>query len=144
MKSVIGWVESIDFPSWGILGVKAKVDTGARTSALHVENLVQLGEGQVQFEVVYKRKTLSKRKLVKASVLRWSHVRSSTGEKGERCFVRTTMRMGAVEKEIEISLVPRSKMRFRMLLGRQAIGHDFLVDVGRRYLYSPPSTRRQR
>jgi hypothetical protein len=138
VKTVIGLVEVVDFPAWGVMGVKAKVDTGARTSALHVDNLEHVGEDRVRFEVISKRKDLSQWKRISAHVLRWSHVKSSTGERTERCFVRTAIRLGAIEKEIELSLTSRDRMRFRMLLGRRALGRDFLVDVSRRYMLSRP------
>ena len=137
-KTVIGWSEYIDFPDWHIRGLKAKVDTGARSSALHVEELVEIEPGVVSFYVVLNRKSRSRRH-VQAPIVKWARVRSSTGIYRRRCFVRTRVAIGAVEKEIEVSLVCREKMLFRMLLGRQALRRDFVVDVNKRAVLGRPS-----
>jgi hypothetical protein len=131
-KTVIGWSEAIDFPDWGILGIRAKVDTGARSSALHVEELEILPDGHARFFVILNRQKPYKQVEIIAPVTKWARVRSSTGVYSRRCFVQTRIRIGQVEKEIEISLVSRKKMLFRMLLGRKALEKDFLVDVNRR------------
>ncbi len=138
-KVIIGWSEAVDFPRWGIDGVKAKVDTGARTSALHVENLEAIDGDHVAFDVVTGR-TKRRHHRVVAEVLKWARVRSSNGHYMERCFICTRVRIGALEKDIELSLVSREKMQFRMLLGREALKHDFLVDVGHRTV----ATRKKR
>lgn len=131
-KTIIGWSEYVSLPEWGITQLHAKVDTGARTSALHVEDIEPVGDGRVRFHVVMSRKHAHKRLAVTAPVLKWGRVRSSTGHYSLRCFVRTRIRIGDVEKEIDISLVSREKMLHRMLVGRTALEHQFLVDVGKR------------
>ncbi len=136
-RSVIGWSESVDFIDWGIRRLNAKVDTGARTSALHVENLEYLADGRVRFDVVLSRKNANRRKSVTARVSRWSKVRSSSGHYTERCFVKTQVRIGPIEKRIEISLISRETMIYRMLIGREALDRDFLVDVSHRGLHTP-------
>ncbi len=143
-SQTIGWAEYIDFPEWGIDGVKAKVDTGARSSALHVENLEQIDALHVAFDVIYSRRAPFKTKRVKAEVLKWAKVRSSTGHYQKRCFVKARIQIGEASHEIEISLVSREKMLFRMLLGRKALEHAFLVDVSRRNLLSQSPRRRAR
>lgn len=130
-KPIIGWSEYVDFPLWGIQGLKAKVDTGARSSALHVENLVLLPGDHAKFDVVIGRRKF-KKKHVMAKIVKWARVRSSTGEYTKRCFVRTLIRLGPIQKPIEISLVSREKMLFRMLIGRKVLEHDFLVDVSKK------------
>ncbi len=141
-KTVIGWTEYIDFPEWDIAAVRAKVDTGARTSALHVENLVELRRGRVRFDVVTGRKNRWRRQTVECAVLKWARVRSSTGVYKKRCFVTARIRVGEFEKEIEVSLVSREKMLFRMLLGRKALEHDFVVDVSHRAVVSKKPKRK--
>ena len=133
-KIVLGWSEHISFPDWNIQNLAAKVDTGARTSALHVENLKILKSGRAKFEVVLDEHHPEDVMLVKAPVLKWAKVRSSNGHYQKRCFVRVRARIGPVEKLIDISLVSREKMVYRMLLGRRALQNDFLVDVSRRHL----------
>jgi len=142
--AIIGWTEYIDFPSWAIRGLKAKVDTGARTSALHVDDLEDLGDGTVRFHVITSRVNPEARVEVTAPILKWARVRSSTGIYRKRCFVRARVVIGHVEKEIELSLVSREKMLFRMLLGRKAIEHDFLVDVGKRSVITEKPRPRKR
>lgn len=137
-KTVIGWSERLALPDWGIECLKAKVDTGARTSALHVEDLQVLPDGMLQFDVILSRKNPGHRVRVVAPPLRRARVRSSNGAYRRRWFVKTRLCLGAVEKEIEISLVSREKMVFRMLLGRKALEKDFLVDVGRKNLVRAP------
>ena len=131
-KDVIGWTEYIDFPDWDVRGLKAKIDTGARTSALHVENIEELPFNYVKFQVVLDRKRESKRVWVTSKILKRAKVRSSSGHFTLRYFVQVKARIGHVVKPIDVSLVSREKMVFRMLLGRKALEQDFLVDVGKR------------
>lgn len=131
-KTIIGWTEPIDFVDWGIEGLRAKVDTGARSSALHVEDLEILQSGRVRFHVILSRKHTHRRVEVVAPVAKWAKVRSSNGAYHRRCFVKAKVRIGDIIKVIEVSLVSREKMVFRMLLGRKAVEHDFLVDVSKR------------
>ena len=137
-RTLIGIAERIDLPAWKIHRLRVKIDTGARTSALHVDGVEEIeGENRVRFWVILDRKK-GKRLQVEADVVRRSIVRSSTGRAENRYFVSTVMRLGGVEKEIEISLASREPMIFRMLLGRSALNHDFLIDPTHRYLMSPP------
>ena len=136
-RTLIGWSEYIDLPDWGIKDLKAKVDTGARTSALHVEDLVVRPDGHVEFHVILDRK-VRRRRHVRAPIVKWAKVRSSTGVYRTRCFVAARMRLGDIDKVIELSLVSREKMLFRMLIGRKALEHDFLIDVGKRSVHGKP------
>ncbi len=131
-KTTIGWTEYLEIPDWKITRLQAKVDTGARTSALHVENIQRLKNNRVRFEVVLSRKNPERRIKVIAPVVKWARVRSSTGDYSMRCFVRTRIRLGGIEKEIDVTLVSRERMLFRMLLGRKALEGDFIVDVAKR------------
>jgi len=143
-KAVIGWLETVDFPEWSISGIRAKVDTGARTSALHVEDLTIGRNNVAHFVVVLSRNNTQRRVQVTAPVVRMARVRSSTGHYSMRCFVRTLVHIGHVTKEIDISLVSREKMLFRMLLGRKALEKDFLVDVTKRHVITEkPRTKKR-
>lgn len=139
---VIGWTEYVDLPKWGVKRMRAKVDTGARSSALHVDNLRELPRGYVSFDVVLHREKRDRRVRVKAKVRRQSRVRSSTGDGAHRYFVSTTVQIGPVHKEIEINLVDRGAMIHRMLLGRSALSGPFLIDVDRRYALGGPRRKR--
>lgn len=130
-KTIIGRIETVEFVDWPIPPKRAKVDTGARTSALDVENIEEVDDGHLAFDVVLDRKR-TKRVRVTAPTTRRSRVRSSTGHRSHRHFVTANVRIGGVEKEIELSLIERPRMLFRMLLGRRALAPEFLVDVTRR------------
>lgn len=123
----IGWREAVDLPEWGIEKLVVKVDSGARTSAIHVENLRELPDKMLHFEVVLSRRFNHKRVSVETPWVRRTRVRSSNGEIQERYVVQTRMVLGPVEKDIELTLVSREGMLVRMLLGRSAIGSDFVV-----------------
>lgn len=128
---IIGWVELVALPEWGIAGLRAKIDTGARSSALHVERIERLPDRRVAFDVILRRK--GKRTRVTAKIVREGRVRSSSGESSKRIFVETLLRLGPLERRIEISLVDRGRMIHRMLLGRSALSGPILIDVDRRY-----------
>ena len=142
-KVVVGWNEFVDLPDWGIRRLGAKVDTGAQTSALHVENIEPIGRGRIRFDVVVHREKRDRHFPVTARVVRRSRVRSSNGDYDVRYFVETSIRIGPVEKTIEVSLVDRGKMAHRMLLGRSALRGDFVVDVSRRHLLDKPKKKRR-
>ncbi|MCA9409638.1 MAG: ATP-dependent zinc protease [Candidatus Omnitrophica bacterium] len=143
-KEIIGWSEYVDFPDWGIDGLEAKVDTGARTSALHVEDLKKLKNDMVKFDVILCNKQVHKRVPVKAKAIKWGRVRSSTGEYKIRCFCRTKIRIGHIEKEIDVTLVSRQKMVFRMLIGRKALEDDFIIDVTKRAVLGEKPRKKKR
>ena len=133
-RSEIGWKESIDFPEWGILNLNAKIDTGARRSAIDVTNIKELSDNRVQFDVALKKKDRSFTQTVTCPILHQTHVKSSNGQQHERYFVETSIVVGTVEKRIELSLVCRKKMSFRMLLGRKALEPEFIVDPSRAFI----------
>jgi hypothetical protein len=133
-QTVIGCAEYVDIPQWNVRHVRAKVDTGARTSALHVEHVREIEGGYVRFDVRLHRNRADRRVTVEAPISRRGRVRTSSGLTQVRIFVRCAIRIGPVEREIEVSLVNRASMIFRMLLGRSALSHGILVDPGRAYL----------
>ncbi|MEQ9617504.1 MAG: RimK/LysX family protein [Phycisphaerales bacterium] len=132
--STLGWREYVAFPDWGIKRVRAKIDTGARTSALHVGEMEELGDGRIRFEVVAREKPTHVGKWVEAEFVREANVKPSSGELQTRPVVRTTIRIGEIEREVEVSLVCRKGMRCRMLVGRTALSGVFAVDPARSYL----------
>ncbi|MCB9597727.1 MAG: ATP-dependent zinc protease [Sandaracinaceae bacterium] len=143
-RTVIGVAERIDLPDWGVARLRAKIDTGARTSALHVNKVEELDGDRVRFTIVLHRDKHDERVTVIAPIVRRALVRSSSGRSQPRIFVATRLLLGGVEREIEISLASRRRMVFRMLLGRSALAEDFLVDPSRRYVCSPPKVKKAR
>ena len=134
---VIGWKESIDLPDLGVKNMLAKADTGARSSALDVKNIVELEDNRVGFDIVLDRKDRSRTKRVVAKIAHQKHVRSSNGHEHERYFIETRIRVGTKTKMVEFSLVNRKSMVCRILLGRTALENDFLVDSSRKYQSRP-------
>ncbi|OGQ79641.1 MAG: hypothetical protein A2289_10405 [Deltaproteobacteria bacterium RIFOXYA12_FULL_58_15] len=128
----IGWCEYVGLPKWGVNQLRAKIDTGARSSALHVANLKKLTRNRVAFDVVLHRDLHERCVHVVAPVVRRASVRPTTGKAQRRYFVKTTLHLGDTEREIEISLIDRGEMRFRMILGRTAL-HGIIVNVSQRY-----------
>jgi hypothetical protein len=134
-RIVIGALERVDIPSWGVRGLDARVDTGARTSALHVEELVELGDGRVRFTL--ERASRGRSRAIETVVARRARVRSTSGKVESRVFVNARIVLGAAEYRVEIGLVDRRHMQNAMLIGRSALSGRFLVDAGRRYLLAP-------
>jgi len=118
---VIGCVEHVDLPDWSIVRLRAKSDTGARSRALHVDKIELLPRNRVRFEVILSRAQGRRRVPVETRVIRRARVRSSSGHFTQRILVRTRVRSGGCEREIELSLVDREKMIHRMRLGRSAL-----------------------
>jgi hypothetical protein len=136
--TIIGWRERIHLPDWRLSGVRAKIDTGARTSAIDVARIEDLPDGRIRFEVVSRVKPTRKTRWIEAPVSRMSTVKPSSGEAQQRHVCVTRMRIGKVEHEIEVSLVCRANMLCRMLIGRTALAGRFAVDPSRKYVLSGP------
>lgn len=136
LPRIIGVVEHVDFPDWGVQRLSARVDTGARTSAIHVDDVELLPGGRVRFDVRLRRDDPTARVTVEAKVSRRANVRSSTGQTDARVFVKAHVRLGGREHQIEVGLVDRRHMQYRMLLGRTALARRFVVDVSQRYALS--------
>lgn len=139
----IGWRELLAIPDWGIAAIEAKIDTGARSSAIDVTELEELPDGRVRFQVALDRRREALSPSIETAVSRRVRIRSSFGHTRDRLLVKTRIRIGPFEKEIEIGLMPRKRMRARMLLGRLALAGDFLVDPGTRHLIAKPARRRR-
>ena len=133
-RQIIGWRERVDLPAWGVKRLLAKADTGARSSAVHAENIKELGDDRVAFDVVYSRAHPEHRERVEAPIARRVLIRSSTGHADQRLIVRTTLKVGRVLLEnVEVGLVSRELMQCRLLIGRTALD-GLLVDPSRMYL----------
>jgi hypothetical protein len=132
-KLVIGWRETISIPEWGITELRAKMDTGARSSAIDVASSEILPEGRVRFEVVLDRKKRDRKRIIEAPISRRTAIRSSTGETRNRLMVLVKVKIGPIVKPVEFSLVCRENMLCRALLGRRALEGDFLIDATRKY-----------
>lgn len=134
---LIGWREWLALPGLGITKIKAKVDTGARSSSLHafgIERGRAEGRDRVVFYTHPRQRGDGPGVSCSAELLDVRSVRSSNGSLEERYFIRTTARLQGIEFPIELTLANRDDMSFRMLLGREAIRGRFLVDSGRSFI----------
>ena len=122
----IGWREWAELPQWGIR-LKAKADTGARSSAIDCAEITELPGDRVRFTVRLDRKD-KKLVILEEDIVARKKVRSSTGPTKSRIFVETQLRLAGVEKLVVVSLVSRKRMINRLLLGREALARDFIVD----------------
>ena len=145
-KVRIGWREWVQLPELCPTPIKAKVDTGARTSALHAFDLALReidGHTIACFELHPIQRSRAGAVRVEWPVLGFRRVRSSNGRTERRPLVVTRARAGRVEWPIEITLASRDEMGFRMLLGRAALRRRFVIDPGRSFLTSPPGRSRR-
>lgn len=137
---MIGWREWVKLPNLGINWLKAKVDTGARTSVLHafqVDVFDEDGCDKVRFSLHPRRN--SKREVVCTADLldiRW--VTDSGGHKEQRCVIQTELVLAGEYLPIEMTLTSRDTMRFRMLIGRTALPSHFLINPNASYLTAKP------
>jgi hypothetical protein len=136
-KFELGWREWVSLPELGIDHIKAKVDTGARTSALHafsVRPFVDAGRDRVEFLMHPIQKDNDTVVTCVADIIDRRTVRDSGGHAEERYVIETPLEIGGHRWPIEITLTARDDMLFRMLLGRTAIKRRAMVDPGRSYL----------
>ena len=150
-RPVIGWREWVELPELGVDRIKAKIDTGARTSSLHAFDLERFerdGREMVRFEAHPLQRDTSLRIPVEAELVDRRSIRSSTGAETVRPVIETEVSLLGQRWPIELSLIRRDLMGFRMLLGRQALRGRFVVDPGRSFLGGkpdvPPSEGRER
>lgn len=146
--TLIGWREWVAFPVWGIGAVKAKIDTGARTSALHatdVEEFVKDDATWARFVVHPWQGNDLDPHPVEAPCVDEREVTSSSGTKSVRPVIVASIELAGSPREIELTLIRRDEMGFRMLLGRNAMAGYYVIDPSLSYVAGRPkrSTRRR-
>lgn len=136
-KAIIGRLESITLCDLEIDDLHVRVDTGAKTSSLHVDNIVKYikqGKPYVKFDIHPDIHNVSKLVSCRSAIYDIRKIKSSNGESEQRYVIKTPITLGEKTWPIEITLTDRSDMSYLMLLGREAIGSDFLVDPSHVFL----------
>jgi hypothetical protein len=138
---VVGWRESLALPDLSVPIIRAKLDSGARTSALHAFDLEE-HEGpagsELSFSIHPHQRSGKGAVRVRAPLHDRRRIRSSSGHDEYRPVILTRVVMGDLCWSIELTLTNRDAMGFRMLLGRQAMRGRLLIDTGRSFLAGPP------
>jgi hypothetical protein len=147
-NTIVGWREWVSLPGLGVPWIKAKVDTGARTSALHAFDLEEVerdGERWVRYSVHPWQGSDEDAVACESRVVDRREVRSSSGHAEERYVVQLDVSMGGQVVDAEVTRSKRDEMGFRMLVGREALCQGFLVDPSGSYLGGrpKPSVRRR-
>jgi hypothetical protein len=145
----IGWREWVNLPDLGVEAIKAKIDTGARTSALHayrIEPFRRAGVLWLRFELHPMQRSQAGKVNCEARAIDERTVRNSGGGIERRYIIKTLLKLGEQAWPIELALANRDQMGFRMLLGRTALEGRALIEPGRSYLLGtrPSRPRRRR
>lgn len=133
----LGWREWVGLPQLGLPSIKAKVDTGARTSTLHafeVKPFVENGANRVEFKIHPQQKNTKRVVVCVADIVDERSVTDSGGHREQRWVISTPLSIGPYTWPIEITLTSRDSMMFRMLLGRTAMRGLAMVNPARSYL----------
>jgi hypothetical protein len=133
---VLGWKEDAALPDWGIERVRVKLDTGAKTSAIHVRTSEVVGEHELggvtlpilRLVIPLSRLHADRSATVDAAVVGYKSVRDTSATAEKRPVVRTRLVCGPLDREIDVTVTDRTGMIFRMILGRQAIAGHAVVD----------------
>lgn len=136
-KLIIGSIEACDLPEIGINNLQVRIDTGAKTSSLHVDNLekyTEQGKPWVRFDIHPDVYDIKKVTSCKAALHDVRSIKSSNGTSEVRYVIKTLMRLGDQSWPIEITLTNRSDMSYLMLLGRQGMGKKVLVNPAKSFL----------
>ena len=137
LRPMIGWREWADLPDFEISRVNAKIDTGAKSSAIHafrIRETVLEGVDHVEFFLHPVQRRKKPEVFCRAPVADRRVIRSSNGQEEERYVIETRLRLGGRLWKIDLTLTNRDAMGFRLLLGRDALRRKFIIDPGASYL----------
>lgn len=145
MTKTLGWREWVRLPDLRIKRIKAKIDTGALSSCLHAHD-IEIHENAdlttVSFKLQPMQKDRSEVVEVTAAVHEFRQVRSSNGQTTTRPVIRTSIEIMSIRYEIDVTLFDRTKMGFRMLIGRAALRGRFVVDPDKSYCGGKPKKKK--
>lgn len=131
----VGWCEHVALPELGVT-LRAKIDTGARSCALHVTSMREIGfddDGNVLLDLTLPGEQ-GRARALRVVVVEYAHVKDSGGHTERRPVIETLLRMGSRGWRVRVTLTDRGDMRFPMLVGRTALGPEMRVHPSRRYL----------
>ncbi|NUS61749.1 MAG: ATP-dependent zinc protease [Lysobacter sp.] len=139
-RVVLGWREWLALPALGIVAIRAKVDTGARSSSLHVDAQWRFTEGGAPWAGFRMATGLRGGQVIEAQgpISDEREVTDSGGNRSKRVFLRTPIVLAGIERDVEINLTDRRGMLFPMLLGRTALARAFTIDPARSFLHGKP------
>ena len=143
----VGWREWVGLPDLGVRHIKAKLDTGARSSSLHAFDLTEFerdGVAWVRFRIQPWQKSAEDAQQVELPVHDRRSIRSSNGQVQQRYVVVMHLQLLEQTFPVEVTLARRDAMGFRLLIGREALRRGFLVDSGASYLGGKPSKKVRR
>ncbi|QDT08076.1 ATP-dependent zinc protease [Stieleria marina] len=144
---IMGWREWISLPDLGVPRLKAKIDTGARSSSLHafeIETFTRDDEVFVRFQVHPVQRNDEKTIACEAKVHDVRHIRSSSGQAQERFVILANVRWKNEVWPVELTLADRSEMGFRMLVGREAVRGRVLINPGKSYFGGRPKRKKKK
>lgn len=139
---IIGWREWVALPSLGITRIKAKLDTGARTSALHAlrsDRYTERGAPHVRLHVQTRQRAGEQVLVIETAIIDERTVSDSSGRRERRIVVASDLALGEQRWPIELTITNRDTLRFRMLLGRSAMQGHLIVDPDRSYVLGKPN-----
>lgn len=134
---IVGWREHLALPFFGIPLIKAKIDTGAKTSAIHafdVELFSINSKNMVRFKLHPYQRDTRQTIIASSELIDKRYVRNSGGTEEMRPVIKTFIELGSRTWEVELTLTNRELMGFRMLLGRQALNNHVLIDPSKSFL----------
>lgn len=140
-KLIIGNIENCDLPDLGIFNLQARIDTGAKTSSLHVDNLVRYQQGGkpcVKFDIHPNIHNVNEVIKCTSPLQDVRRIKSSNGATEERYIIQTTFRLADVSWLIELSLTNRADMSYLMLFGREGMSNKVLIDPSSTFLLTSP------
>lgn len=135
-SKIIGWREWVSLPDLGLVAIKGKIDTGAKTSSLHAFDIKLDRQGTktyVLFKVHPLQHDASLEVICRALLVDKRVVTDSGGHKEERFVIKTSLILAGIKKKIELTLTNRETMKYRMLIGRAAL-RQFYIDPSQSYL----------
>lgn len=140
-SALAGWREWVSLPTLGIARIKAKLDTGARTSALHAlrtERYIEGGVPHVRLHVQPRQRDGGRVLVVETAIIDERTVSDSSGRRERRIVVASELALGGARWPIELTITNRDSLRFRMLLGRSAMQGHLIIDPDRSYVLGKP------